>query len=333
LKLRCESGNRNMRHLSLGFVSIALVLCACGTPDRALDDAAKASTPTAAASTPETSTSTADPTAEARGIIVLTGTNDSCTVNAVDPLSGKLSVISTFEISPMEANCRDAEYVEPLVYSSTFDRLAFTSGTGEETHAGWMTNEGAFVIVGPDSSTPEFGESTKVESIGFDKLDNFYYTVDFGRQLEDSAPTEYYRVPAGDSGNGELIGTSDGESRFGRLPGGLLGFGATESGGCVLGVSWSSDFNPDIQQYYHTEDNQVIRSDQWCTHDGTPITPEAKSAVLNVAVSPTGDEVAFQTNLSDFYVTSASGAGTPRKLDVAELKDLGGTGWVIHSWR
>lgn len=275
------------------------------------------------------------PTAQAEGIIVLTSTNSSCVVHAVNPETGEVSAVSTFEKNASTRNCREPQYKAPLVYSSTFDRIAATQGSGNDTRAGWMTTDGTFVQVGPDSLNPDFGEPEVVHDVGFDELDNFYYTVTEGSGPSVRLPTSYYRVPAGQTGDGELVGTNEDDGYFGRLPGGLLGTGAQEAifSGCSLNIRPSRDFNPDVAQYFHAYKNQVFRSAEWCSNNGEPITDAAKSTVLNIAVSPQGDQVAMQTALSDFYVTAASGAGTPRKLNVPEFEDLGGTGWVIHSWR
>ncbi len=340
--MRMPRRKRVNRRERVGWLTLALMAttfsvaaCGCGGSTSINTQHSTTTLPDSAQGSTESS-GTSGPSATAAGIIVLTSTNSSCTVNSVDPSSGAMTAVATFPVSSAGTNCRDSQPEAPLVYSSNFDRLAMTKGVDDGARAGWITPGGDFVQVGPSSATPDFGDKTRINAIGFDKLDNFYYRVDVGIELSGNEHSEYYRTPAGSTTAGELIGTSDDEERiFGRLPGGLLGFGAEESvfSGCSLHNPMSGDFDPDQPNNFHAKKGQVFRSDKWCSNSGDPITPNGNSPVLHLAASPDGSQVAFKTNTSKLFVVGTSGSDKPRQIEVADLKGLGGTGWVIRAWR
>ena len=196
---------------------------------------------------------------------------------------------------------------EALQFPTTFDRLSETFGAvgGDGTQAGWFTSDGDFVQVGPGSTSSEWEQSTAPYSIGFDKHDNFYYRVEHGSSTLDHF-NEYFRVPAGQTGNGEFVGRIDSsdDTRFGMLPDGTLGLNPPDS--CVPPIVSIS-----------TRRDKIERSDTCDTQSAkVELTPINNQGIDSLAVSPDKTDVVFKTGSNTLYIMSVQG-GDPRPIATA----------------
>lgn len=261
-------------------------------------------------------------------VFITTGTGKPCDVQAIDPQSGVITSVSSFNVQncPVDIDSGSAHFTQ------NFDRIIATQD--EVGHrAGWIDNSGVKTLIGPPSATPNFGVTTSVSSEGFDKDDNFYYSITY-INAPGGTYEEFYKVPAGSTSNGELVGTlkPNEKRKFGRLPGGQFGLDAQVDLGASCDMSFDQvdgPFDPDRQVYYHAGDGVINKSGDWCTSGGTPITPHANNGASGPVVSPDGKQIAFQSG-NQLYLASATGTSAPTLVNMPVVPEQ--YGWRLRKW-
>ncbi|WP_156409312.1 hypothetical protein [Mycobacterium sp. Root265] len=288
---------------------LALALSACGASDSGQSETNEATTTSVLASdpsVPSTTTSVPQPAEPIAGVL-LWGTDEDdatqCTLESLNVTSETVTHVATFP------NHMGSCLTDPLQFSTTFDRIAVTDGSRGDSQAGWATSNGDFVQVGPDSTRSDFGLPTAPSSIGFDNHDNFYYEVEHGTMGNAEHFFEYFRVPPGQTGNGEFVGRVDsgGDMSFGELADGTLGLNPPNT--CVPPVVSISN-NPD----------QIVRADS-CDANApkVPITPNSSFGIDSLAISPDKSEVVFKTGNNKLFLVQAQG-GEPKQIGVNALR-------------
>jgi len=336
------SSPRNRAIGIAAFLAILVVVVACISVLTSHRKSPPVSSSSAGSTGAPTSPAMPTPTAPQKvtGLVILDfSTSGTCVVKTVDPQSGSLHAARSFN-----SECPTDSSSHAQTFGPSFDRMALYQTSPQR--AGWLNEDGTITYVGPTPEAPNFGPSISAATIGFDKLDNFYYDVGHGSSDPNGGYTEYFKVPAGSTSDGQLIGTLQGgtNSHFGRLPGGTLGLGAQWELGderCSM-KSLDGDFDPDRHVYYYGDQGQIFKSDNWC--DGSPsadlsnrsgnaLTPDARDGVGSIAVSPDGSQIAFES-LGQIYFTSAtaSAASTPKPLNVPELTNHYAYNWTLWKW-
>lgn len=297
-----------MRSSTIGFALLAMALCACNAsePEQSKTPETSASASPSNPSVPSATTSVPPPAEPIAGVL-LWGTDEDdatqCTLESLDVTSETLKRVASFP------NYMGSCLTDPLQFSPTFDRIATTDGSIGDSRAGWATSSGDFVQVGPDSTRSDFGLPTAPSSIGFDKHDNFYYELEHGTMGNAEHFFEYFRVPPGQTGNGEFIGrVNSGEDRsFGKLADGTLGLNPISD--CVPPVVSISN-NP----------AQIERADS-CEVNAqkVPITPVSSYGIDSLAISPDKTEVVFKTGTNKLFLVPTQG-GEPAQIGAKALR-------------
>ena len=212
------------------------------------------------------------------------------------------------DFADIRGRCPD----DPLQFSTTFDRLAQSTGaigTKNGTRAGWYTRDGSFVEVGPASTTPDFGGTrTFPQAYGFDKHDNFYYYVEHIDDGGAKTVYEYFRVPPGSTDAGQPIGSADGNRSLGLLPDGTL----------ALDVE-----APCVPPIFKVSQGVVVERFESCENGapGRALIPRSTYKIDSLVASPDRTQVAFKVATNKLYVVDAAG-GDPRQIQVKQrLRD------------
>jgi WD40 repeat protein len=234
--------------------------------------------------------------------------DDTCTVRLLDPTTGNISPLSHF---PQQSG--DCTKASPSSFSSNFDRMALAAG---RAGIGWYDSSGRLIVVGHQRThTPDFGDPVVVDSVGFDRLDNFYYSVDTGGDYR------LWRVPKGSTGDGTQLPDQGTISDVSLDADGTLGL-TTKQPDCK-DYSGAGQLDPTKTVYYYEVSNLpgsgpvsgdiIFRASNWCATDQKdPVTPKANFGILSFAVSPDGSTLAVQGDNNKVYLMGTQG-GEPAR--------------------
>ncbi len=291
--------------------------------------------------------------AAVKGIIIgYSGGFNGCKIGAVDPETGNLTVLETYNNIGCPNRLRKDGMGGTSMYfpySPNFDKIAVPVNAA----IGMANTSGQTSIVATES-TPDFGASTtSLGIVGFDKQGNFYYGADVS-DARKGRSTQFLRIPAGSSGPAQVVGTATSSDNFGLLPGGTIGMGAsyaipyTFSGneksvdGCANGgngdnpgtLNYSAPFDPDhTGPYFYYEKDGIYKDSGYCKMQGTPIT-QPGPLYDDIVSSPDGSRVAVKANNSDeLFVADGNGNENtiPRTLHVAPVGQ--GYNWFLLGWK
>ncbi len=226
------------------------------------------------------------------------------------------------------------------MFTHNYDRLAFTR---TDLRAAWLDRDGKVTLIGPETSLPDFGVQSIVTAVGFDKLDNFYYTIKHSSPQSFDYSLDYYRVPAGSTSNGEMIGTvfikgGEAQATFGRLPDGTMGLGAERP----LNAQWKGyAFDPDRHTYFYVDQGRIYKTDTWGDSDlsandvnsANAFLPPGNYGIASLMSSQDGSQLMFVSGNDHLYTMSTSGQSTPTQLNVPQLTSSENSStWAFRGW-
>jgi hypothetical protein len=314
------------------------VLCGCGSGGES-QQSGPANGGDASAGAPSTGSSSVAQSAQAdtssplakppHGVILARSDGNVCELGSFDLEKQEVTLFAGFDFGQFSAECPT---VGAVALSPDFLRLAHRQMVNGEERAGWLDASGGFTPIGPPSQQPDFGRSSEVHAIGFDKLGNFYYSLTDPDSDPFHETGEIYRVPAGEESDGKLIGAFGGSDERDLIPtneGTLeLGEVPVEMVSCRIdtdgmtgrpsrdNIYYDGPYDPDRQVYFYEYVGQIFRiSEISCDPDsGTPITPAVNTGILTFTSNADRSQVVFCTGGSKCYVVDGKGQGAPTEI-------------------
>lgn len=296
---------------------------------------------TASASASATNVPTLDTkSAPISGVVMVSSGGGQCSVKSLDPATGTVTDFATF-VLPQSSQYPDIGrcLTTPFSFAPDFKRVAAKAVQSGAPVAGWQDSEGTFTAISPQGESGDFGLPSYPGSVGFDKLGNYYYEVEYGTITSDNNwHTDYFKVPKDSTGAGELIGKRTQENKFdlgiALVPGGQLGL--TPDGNafseCSLSVVVDGPKDPDRSMYLFGQDGRVFKSREWCVNgqNAAAISPTANSAITDVLLSPDGSQGIFRLSNGKIYSIDTTGSGQPKEINAATSADL--SSYSFYRW-
>lgn len=264
-------------------------------------------------------------------------------IMSVSPDTGIMQPIAAFSVKePFNTVHEDSWYIVPKVgmsnlvggdrciFSDDYSKMALTKCFGDknETHAGWIDQDGNFLDVTEalGEQSGDFGEPVNYAAVGFDNEGNFVYKDNFSNNPNEWVDANFYYTPV----------TS-------LAPG--------EDGNLIENWIWIRD---DRKTYHVTDvidDSRYVVDFQnnsaiYDTNTGLSYSYIPGESRINWSgvVSPDSGSIAFLSvpnNTNDtyrdtaIYITSVSGGMNPTKVDCDLLSGCDGTMlmWSLLDWR